>query len=312
VTALRPLLLLAFALAVVVVGTSATLRLAANGIGCAPWPACYGRAATAAAANATPLARALRLSHRIAASAFALVAVAAVAIGWRRWATGQRIAGVALLAVTAVLAWIGRYTPSPLPAITLVNLLGGFSLLALLAGLLAAPATTAQAPNSGARYGRTTTAAVGVSVLLVAVAVQSAGGALISARLAGDACASRCGPIGSADAVVLLDPSRPGTATELAGSTAGQVLQAGHRLGGLALALLTMITVYALGRRRRPRLAAAAMLAAGVTGGLGFALASDAPALAAAAAHALGAGALCAALGAAYAVHAGAWEEVRT
>ena len=92
---LRRLLQLAFALALVVVGASATLRLAANGIGCEPWPACYGGADTAAAANATPLARALRLSHRIAASAFALVALAAVALGWRRWASGQRIAGAA-------------------------------------------------------------------------------------------------------------------------------------------------------------------------------------------------------------------------
>ena len=164
---LRRLLQLAFALALVVVGASATLRLAANGIGCEPWPACYGGADTAAAANATPLARALRLSHRIAASAFALVALAAVALGWRRWASGQRIAGAALLAATALLAWIGRHTPSPLPAVTLINLLGGFALLALLAYLLAArpPAAAAAAPIGA------------LAVLAVALALQAGSGA---------------------------------------------------------------------------------------------------------------------------------------
>jgi cytochrome c oxidase assembly protein subunit 15 len=291
VTALRPLLQLAFALALVVVGASSTLRLAANGIGCQPWPACYGRATTADAFNATPLARALRLSHRIAASSFALVALAAVAVGWRRWATGPRIAGAALLAVTAVLAWVGRYTPSPLPAVTLVNLLGGFALLALLGYLLAARAAGTGASMAGA----------GLLVLMVALAAQSGGGALISARLAGDACAAGCATAWLPGAGALIDPALPGAAAEIAPPRAGQALHLWHRLGGLVLTLTTIVAVFATLRGRSPRAAAVAMLAAAATGALGFAVATDPPALPAAAAHALVAGLLVASLAVAWA-----------
>jgi len=294
---LRRLLQLAFALALVVVGASATLRLAANGIGCETWPACYGGADTAAAANATPLARALRLSHRIAASAFALVALAAVALGWRRWASGQRIAGAALLAATALLAWIGRHTPSPLPAVTLINLLGGFALLALLAYLLAArpPAAAAAAPIGA------------LAVLVVALALQAGSGALISARLAGADCASDCRTSWLPGAAALADPMLSGTAAEIVQPRAGQVLHLWHRLGGLALALTTLVAAFALLRRRRRR--TATMVAAAATGALGFAAASADPALAAVAAHALAAGLLVASLGAAVAPGADLSEE---
>jgi cytochrome c oxidase assembly protein subunit 15 len=288
---LRRLLQLAFVLALIVVGASSTLRLAANGIGCEPWPSCYGRTATAASANSTLLARTLRLSHRIAASAFALVALAAVAVGWRRWATGERIAGAALLAVTVVLAWVGRYTPSPLPAVTLVNLLGGFALLALLACLLAARADGAATSAAGA----------GLLVLMLALAAQSGGGALISARLAGDACAAGCGTPWLPGAGALAQPMLPGTAAEVAPQQAGQALHLWHRLAGLALTLATIVAVFAALRWRSPRQAAVAMLAAAATGALGFAVATGAPALAAAAAHALAAGLLFAALAAALA-----------
>jgi cytochrome c oxidase assembly protein subunit 15 len=299
VTALRPLLLLAFVLALVVVGVSSTLRLGANGVGCERWPACYGQGATADAFNATPLARALRLTHRIAASAFALVALAAVAIGWRRWATGPRTAGAALLAVTAVLAWIGRHTPSPLPAVTLVNLLGGFALLALLAYLLASRAAGAGVSAAGA----------GLLALMFALAAQSGGGVLISARLAGDACAVDCSTSWLPGTGALTDPMLPGAATEIAPPRAGQALHLWHRFGGLALA--TVVAVFAGLRLRSPRAAAVAMLGAAASGALGFAVATDPPALSLAAAHALAAGLLFASLAAAWATRGQASGEGR-
>lgn len=287
---LRRLLQVAFALALVVVGASATLRLAANGIGCEPWPACYGRAATAEAANQTAAARALRLAHRIAASAFAVVALAVVAAGWRGWSRPARSAAVALIVVTVALAWIGRHTPSPLPAVTLVNLLGGFALLALLAFLLAC---RVDAGNGWAG----TAAGAGLLALLAAVALQSAGGALISARSAGGDCASGCGALWSPGSAALAHPLVPGTAAELVGPRAGEVLHLLHRLAGLALMLVAIPAVRALaGGSAR---AVPVMFAAGATGGLGFVLASPQPSLPVAAAHALAAGLLCAALGAA-------------
>jgi cytochrome c oxidase assembly protein subunit 15 len=288
----RRLLQLALVLALVVLGASSTLRLAANGIGCSPWPSCYGRAVTAQAANATPLARALRLAHRVAASAFAFVVLAAVAVGWRRWRGPERSVGAALLAVTVVLAWVGRYTPSPLPAVTLVNLLGGLALLALLGWLITS--TTATAVR-----GRSESSGLWLPLLLVALVVQAGGGALISARMAGDACAAGCDRFWLSGAAALFDPLREGTAAQLVHPLAGQTLQALHRLGGLALALATIVAAFAALHRRQPRAAAMVMLAAAAVGALGFAVAAPQPALASAALHALAVGLLFAALAAA-------------
>jgi len=294
----RRLLQLALALALVVVGASAALRLAANGIGCSPWPSCYGRTATAEAANQTAVARVLRLAHRIAASAFAVVALVVVAIGWRGWDRRARAAAAALLVVTVVLAWVGRHTPSPLPAVTLVNLLGGFALLALLAFLLAA---------GSAASGVVGATSAGLVALLAAVALQSAGGALISARHAGAACASSCGSPWSPGSVALANPMRPGTAVEVVGPRGGEVMHALHRTTGLVLMLAAIVAVLALVRGGAARAAAAVLAAA--TGGLGFVLASSEPALPVAAAHAMAAGLLCAALGAALARCPVPWRE---
>ncbi len=289
--ALRVLLPLAFALAAIVVVASATLRLAANGIGCAPWPACYGQAATAVAANETPLARALRPVHRVAATAFALVALGVVAVGWPHWQRSKRAAGGALLVVTAMLAWVGLYTPSPLPAVTLANVLGGFALISLLAVLWVA---SVRLRNGGGRS-IPTAAGIGI-VLLLGLVLQAGGGALISARLAGDACASGCAGAWPAGATALANPFMTGTADELL-LRGGQPLQWLHRLGGLLLMLACAITAAALMQRRQPW-AGTALFIALATGGLGFAAASSMPALPLVVLHALAAGLLGATLAA--------------
>ena len=299
--ALRWLLLLAFVLAAMVVGISSGLRLAANGIGCSPWPACYGRAGTADAVNDAPLARAARLTHRLAASAFALVAVALVAVGWRRWQTPGRAAAVVLLAVTAQLAWIGRYTPSPLPAVTLINVVGGFALLASLAFLWARSTAPTVAADDG------TTRAVGL-LLLFAMALQAGGGALISARLAGDACAAGCGNLWPAGAAVLWHPLQAGAAADLL-PYGGEPLQLLHRFGGLVLALACAITALTL-RPADSRWPRAALLAALVTAALGFVVAAPMPTLPVAVLHALAAAVLCASFAALAAV-AGQQEKSR-
>lgn len=280
------LLPLAFVLAVIVVGASSALRLAANGLGCSPWPACYGQAATAEAANEQAPARALRIAHRIAASAFAVVAVVLVIAGWRRWPRPLRVAGVALLLVTAVLSVLGVLTPSPLPFVTLGNVLGGFALLGLLAYLrCAAPG------NNGAR-----SLSAGATVLLLVLAVQVAGGALISARLAGDACAAGCRQAWLPGAAALAHPWVAGSATELVHPAhGGQPLQLLHRFGGLALAIASLLAAFAW-RGRQARVAVA--IAAAATATLGFVVATAEPSLAAAVLHALAAAMLVAALAA--------------
>lgn len=267
---LHRLLRLAFVLALIIVGASATLRLSANGIGCSPWPACYGQAATAAAAQDSLLVQTLRLAHRLSASSFALVALLAVVLGWRRWRAGARGAAVALLLVTALLAGIGRFTPSALPLITLINVLGGLSLLLLLAWLLAAsteaPSLEANAPTSAAwrRFARN--AAI---VLLLALAWQAASGALISVRLAGAACSQGCDQFWLPGHIALLDPLRTGSARELLVHAAtGQPLHLIHRLFGLATLIVAWAVVMSWpGRHSRwPRATAWALTAGLLTG----------------------------------------------
>jgi len=82
----------------------------------------------------------VRLAHRVSASAAGLVLLLGMLFGWSRWAPAERVAGAGLLVLTAGLALLGRYTPSPQPAVAWANLMGGHALLALVAWLLAAPA----------------------------------------------------------------------------------------------------------------------------------------------------------------------------
>lgn len=281
-TSLRMLLRLAFVLAVIVVGASVTLRLSANGLGCSPWPACYGQTATAAAVNDDALTRALRLAHRIAASGFALLAVALVIVGWRRWPPPSRAAGLALLAVTVSLSVLGVLTPSPLPFVTLGNVLGGFALLGLLAYLLA----------STGRNGRRC-ASTGAIALLLVLAIQVAGGAMISARLAGDACVAGCREVWLPGASALARPLAAGSATELVHpALGGQPLQLLHRFGGLMLAIVVSLSAFAWRARRGWRRLAIAVAA---TAGLGFTIAVAEPSLGLAVMHALAAALLVAA-----------------
>ena len=120
---------LAAVLTLIVITVSALLRLAQAGIGCEPWPQCYGNSL------ATEWLGVVRATHRVSALAVALVTLMAfvlAASGGRATARLAAIAGAAL-AVTAFLTWVGIITPGTrLPAIALANLVGGMTLLALL------------------------------------------------------------------------------------------------------------------------------------------------------------------------------------
>jgi cytochrome c oxidase assembly protein subunit 15 len=272
-TATRRLLALALLLAFVVVGASSFLRLGGNGLGCAPWPACYGTAATAQDFNAGATAQAVRLTHRVAASAFLVVALVLVAGGWRRWRPGQRRAAIALLVVTAMLAALGRYTPSALPWVTWANMLGGFALVALLMGLrYPAPGDAAVWPSAG-------------GVVLVLVLLQALSGALLSVRLAGADCAPACSAPPAGDLAALWNPVQAGTAFEAGGARgAGAALHALHRFGGVALVLVAL--AWCGVRARAGSKSARLALATGAAFALGFFLA-ERPEPALGAAHAM-------------------------
>lgn len=284
----RALLWIALGLAFVVIGTSSGLRLAADGLGCEPWPRCYGRTAGAPRLDPSPAERAARLGHRAAAGAFAFAALAAVVLGWRRAGRGVRVAGGVLIATTAALAIVGRFTPSGLPAVTLANVIGGLTLAGLVAYLLARPAAdAARAPGVTAWRG----------ALVLLVALQAASGASISVRQAGAACAEGCAATWPAGAHRLWHPLQPGTAVDVTrDARAGEMLNGSHRLLAIVLVVAAAGAVARapLGDRRvRGSLGALALCVL-----TGWVVTESAGALGPVVLHALAAGALAAGVGA--------------
>lgn len=134
---LRWLVLAALLLVLVIITASAYIRLSQAGFGCTDWPACYGHGASASpTGQLTPERPALfwaRTLHRLAASSVGILLLLIVFLGWNALRnTTARLAAVATVALAGFLAWLGLITPSNLPAVTIGNLLGGMTMLALL------------------------------------------------------------------------------------------------------------------------------------------------------------------------------------
>ena len=196
------------ALVLVVIVSSAYLRLHDAGLSCADWPACYG--ATHRAAEATTGERAARLAHRFTATGVTAVLIALLTVALRQRPRLRRVAKIAGsgLAIAAALALIGAVSSesardAPLPTVTLANLAGGFALLALMGWLR----QETRASPTGARSSRTAASASAspprwlpalAAVALVALVVQVLLGGLVSARFAALACPSF--PLCGADA----------------------------------------------------------------------------------------------------------------
>lgn len=134
---MRHLVLAALLLMLVLTTTSAYIRLSQAGFGCADWPACYDRAVRLPAAGQilpghTSLFWAHAL-HRLAASSVGVLLLLIVFLG-RTELQGKaaRLAAWTVLALAGLLAVLGMVTPSNLPAVTLANLFGGLTMVALL------------------------------------------------------------------------------------------------------------------------------------------------------------------------------------
>jgi len=226
--------LLCAALVLAITSLSAFIRLARAGLGCEPWPQCYGQSlseATQAAAQpvAPPVALA-RLAHRVTAVAALVVIVMMVMtallsapILWREGAMA-----LCLLALALFLAILGRWTADArVPAVVLGNLLAGFAMFALACRLaLSTSRRPAGRPVPGAWVGL-------AGALLV---TQIALGGLASAGHAGISCPelARCDlSVASWQALnpwhaPLFDAADPANA-------AGALLHLLHRTAGLAL-----------------------------------------------------------------------------
>ena len=286
----RRIALLCALLVLAIAAVSAYLRLAKVGLGCEPWPSCYGQELRAAQRGAPPDAAAAqglaaaRLAHRMLASV-ALVAVILLAAATfsakpapRR---GELALALALLATALFLAALGWFTRgSLLPAVALGNLLGGFAMLAL-ASRLAAPAPP-RSPHA-ARW---------AALALAALVLQVALGGLLSAGHATFACGdvAQCLQQASHDGWRwdLLDPWREprfDAVSALPANPHGALVNLLHRVWPLAVLLAMLPAAWSAWRSGHARAAAVLLLTLALQFALGLWLASSGATVAAALAH---------------------------
>lgn len=249
---LRRMAQVCLGLVVLIVVLSAFMRHHGAGVGCADWPACYGQAANALQASGpTPAGDGValaRLGHRVAAS-LALVLILVMLFGCLATRPILRREGrlaAALLVLALGLAALGVVSAgTPLPAVVLGNLLGGFLMLALCARMVVV---------AGDPQGRPSDPLLARMAGLVAILLvgQFALGALVSATWSAPACSSfgdcldLAGRSGWDPAA--FDPLR----VPVPGDAAGATVQLAHRVGAIvaaAGALVLGVLAWRRGRR---------------------------------------------------------------
>ncbi len=149
---------LSLILTLMTVVLSAYIRLAENGLGCEPWPACYGvlgdeqqGIAVLTKEGGQMAHRGARFAHRYIASALGFCIIGLTVVSFQR--RSSRGPGPALplllLCLTVFLSILGYSTPTrTAPLITLSNLIGGMAMLALLWWLLLRSHTIPEASDS--------------------------------------------------------------------------------------------------------------------------------------------------------------------
>ena len=291
-TALRRIALVCALLVLAIAGLSAFLRLSKVGLGCEPWPACYGQelralqrgdAPDAGAAQAVAVAR---LAHRVLAST-ALVLVIVLAMGAFTGKPAPRAAptlALGLLAMALFLAGLGWFTAgSRVPAVALGNLLGGFAMLALSWRL-----AMRDAPASARRPSHARWAAAALAVLLVQVAF----GGLVSASHSTFSCSDigQCMRQAALDGWrwQLLDPWREPmfeATSALPVNPQGALANLLHRGWALVVVLAVLPTAWLARRHGQRGPAAALLLLLVLQFALGLWLAGSGATVAAALAH---------------------------
>ena len=264
----RFLLALATLLTVVVVPLGAWVRLSDAGLGCPDWPGCYGHlvgvpdspAELAAAASAYPQqpvesAKAWKeMIHRYAAGTLGLLILLVAVSAWRSWRRGaiERAPWMetAVIGVVIFQALLGMWTVTELlkPVVVTAHLLGGMTILTLLALLLWGEPTRGLMQQQYRADALTTRLGLLSLVLLVA---QIALGGWVSSNYAALACSDfpTCGgswwPAVEYGPAFHLQRELGETASgELLSQAALQAIHWTHRIG--ALAVLVSCGAYAL------------------------------------------------------------------
>jgi cytochrome c oxidase assembly protein subunit 15 len=179
---LRLLVLASLGLAFVVVVVGAYVRLSDAGLGCPDWPLCYGQPLPGDLADRDALAKAWKeMGHRYLAGTLGLLILVLSLCSWKT-RQSPRLA-TALLALVVFQATLGAWTVTMLlkPAIVTAHLLGGMTILALLAWM-----ALAQFFGSSALEARQPRGAAVIA--LAALGVQIALGGWVSSNYAALAC----------------------------------------------------------------------------------------------------------------------------
>jgi heme a synthase len=247
---LHKMALVCAALVLAITSLSAFIRLSRAGLGCQPWPQCYGQSLREASPAAQPVAQPVavaRLAHRVVAVVALVVIVMMVMTALSSapvlWREGRLALG--LLTLALFLAVLGRWTADArVPAVVLGNLLAGFAMFALACRLALATSTQpAGRCLSGAWVGL-------AGIVLVAQIVL---GGLASAGYAGISCPelARCDL--SAGSWQALNPwHAPQFDASEPAHAAGALLHFLHRaVSLLVLAVLLPLGVVAWRRGRR-------------------------------------------------------------
>lgn len=254
ITSLRKMAWACAALVLAITTLSAYIRLSAAGLGCQPWPQCYGDA-WRMAAEGVPLAlqdgvAAARVAHRILAVSALLLIIAMLMSAYAKSPALPRHGRMALglLGLALFLAILGRVTAgSRVPAVTLGNLGAGFAMLALSWRLAALPVP----PGSAAASPRWLTGWAWVAGVLLVTQILLGG--LVSAGHAGLSCPQLPGCDTSAGSWELLNPWHvsPGDPSDR-GVPSGSLVHALHRAGAWVLmAVLVPLGIAAWRNGRR-------------------------------------------------------------
>ena len=266
---IRKLALPLAALCFVVMLISMYLRLDNAGLGCADWPACYGRLLTEGPRSHGDMTNA-RALHRLTASA---ALVLSIVVAWKslRPRPIQPVAknAVLLLLLMLFLFVIGILSTDPhRVAVSFLNILGGFGLVLFSWCVLRA---TDAPGGGGANPGQGIVLHLGLGTLTASILL----GALIGARYAAVTCTSLpvCGgtwwPVASGWSA--LDPFVRLAVAPTAGDPGGVALHLLHRYA--AVATLLLLGAAGLRALRQPATRAAArvlllLLALAVTLGI--------------------------------------------
>ncbi|MCD6673137.1 MAG: COX15/CtaA family protein [Burkholderiaceae bacterium] len=277
---IRWLAIVACVLTVCITASSAFIRHSQAGLGCADWPdgECVAglRAAKVdarptgsidAQPAALPGVRTARALHRVSAMLVGVLVLLVAVFGWSSMRFGARVALAIALVDTAFLAWLGRFTPHPVPLVTIANLVGGIALAAAFAWIAASrrapirPGTSAATSASdtaanGAAPGTTIdVAAPATTVTVVALALLAAAawiGTMIGAHDAIGICeGARCAGSLRLDAGTL-DAFRPAASIDAA---AARGLHWLHRIVGAAFAIAVLVVAWRAHRNGASRAA---------------------------------------------------------